>query len=279
MFRKIDVRGEERAPAPTQPAPMLQWAEVDQLVIDEDYQRDLSRASWASIRRIASAFDWSHFGALIVAPVEGGRFAIIDGQHRAHAAAICGIGAVPVIVSLLPPSAQARAFSVINSSGVKVSPIQVYRAALASGEGWALQARDAVAAGGCRLMTSNGSSEMKRIGDVFAVTLIRELVAKGQGQLISAALPPIRRHAEAMGPMSGPLLFQAPVLRVWFDALATDPAFPGLDLDAFLRRNRLLNLLEAAAHLKSQDGHRATPLHRLKCDALTLRLRQFAGAA
>ena len=41
----------------------------------------------AHLRRIAEQFDWRLFAPVIVAPIEGGLFAVIDGQHRTHAAA------------------------------------------------------------------------------------------------------------------------------------------------------------------------------------------------
>lgn len=275
-YRDIDISGEKRCALPAQAAPLLQWVKISDLVVDETYQRSLSRQSWTSIRKIAAGFDWSLFGAVAVAPVEGGRFALIDGQHRAYAAAICGAEMVPAVVNVLPISAQARAFAVINSSAIKVSPLQIYRAALASGEDWVLQSRDAVAAGGCELMTFNPTSNSRKAGQVFVVQLVRGMVEAGQARVLRAGLPPLLVHAEAMGPMSGPLLFREDVLRPWLSALAHRSAFLRLDLDAFLRRHRLMNLLEAAARLRDQPEFMRTPAAALKRDALIARLASFA---
>lgn len=52
------------------PAPMLQWIEIKDLVIDEAYQRDLTPRNWAAIRRIAANFKWSRFSPVFCAPVE-----------------------------------------------------------------------------------------------------------------------------------------------------------------------------------------------------------------
>lgn len=275
-YRTIDVAHEKRLSKPSQPAPVLQWLAVTDLVIDDTYQRGLTPHSWNCIRKIAGGFDWSHFGALLVAPVEGGRFAIIDGQHRAHAAAICGIEAVPAILSLLPVSAQARAFAVVNSSAVKVSPLQVYKAALASGEGWALQCRAAVEAAGCDLRTSNGNNENKRVGDVFSVVLIKDLVGRGASEAVTKGLAALVSHAEHIGDVAGRLLFRDDVLRPWLTVLEANPGYLALDLADFLKRNRLLNLLETAGRLRLTPEYGTTPAAVLKRNAVAARLAAFA---
>lgn len=274
-YRNIDISDETPQTAPDQPAPLLQWVKIAHLVVDETYQRSLSRQGWKAIRRIAGAFDWSHFGTLLVAPIEGGRFAIIDGQHRAHAAAICGIESLPCVVSVLPVSQQARAFAVVNSSTIRVTPLQVFRAALASEEAWAISARDAVAAGGGVLMSYNPNAALRKTGQIYAVQLVRGLVEAGQGRVIRAALPPLNAHAEAMGPMSGIVLYREDVLRPWFTAIAARPEFVHADLAGFLRKHRLMNLLEAAARLRNFPEHAKTPVPVLKRDAIVARLQAF----
>lgn len=62
-------------------APMLQWVPIADLVVDDRYQRRIAGAGRSNVRRIAEGFCWSKFAPVIVAPVAGGKFAIIDGQH------------------------------------------------------------------------------------------------------------------------------------------------------------------------------------------------------
>jgi ParB-like nuclease domain len=72
------------------PAPFLEWIETDKLVVDVTYQREIGRRGATNVNQIAENFDWSKFAPVIVAPVEGGQFAIVDGQHRTTAAILRG---------------------------------------------------------------------------------------------------------------------------------------------------------------------------------------------
>jgi hypothetical protein len=72
------------------PAPFLEWIDTDKLVVDVTYQREIGRRGATNVNQIAENFDWSKFAPVIAAPVEGGQFAIVDGQHRTTAAIIRG---------------------------------------------------------------------------------------------------------------------------------------------------------------------------------------------
>ena len=63
------------------PAPMLQWLAIAALVVDPAYQRPIARAGRRNVTKIAAGFTWSKFAPVVVAPIEGGRYAIIDGQR------------------------------------------------------------------------------------------------------------------------------------------------------------------------------------------------------
>lgn len=278
-YRSIDVAHLTPVVPSPQPAPILQWVDVADLVVDDSYQRGLHAGSWAAIRKIAEGFDWSHFGALLVAPVEGGKFALIDGQHRAHAAAICGIASVPCIVSILPVSAQARAFAVVNSTATRVSPLQIYKAALASGEGWALACDRHVAAAGCRLMPNNISYKDRKLGQIFAVATIRAALDRVGGvHAVRVGLQALLTHAQAMGPLSGVQVFQKDVLHPWLTVLVENPAFLDIDLDGFLRRNRLVALLDSSDKLMAHAQYSTMKGPQLRRVALMLRLTEFQGA-
>ncbi|MBI1620099.1 ParB N-terminal domain-containing protein [Aquamicrobium zhengzhouense] len=139
-MRSIDVTKLKRpANVDSGPAPMLQWIRIEQLVVDDSYQRDLKAGNWKTIQRIAEAFRWSRFSPVFVAPVEGGRFAIIDGQHRTHAAAICGFAEVPCQVVQMSLEEQAASFAAVNGLVTKVTLQQIFKAALTAGETWAIE--------------------------------------------------------------------------------------------------------------------------------------------
>jgi hypothetical protein len=189
-MRRIDVPKLDIVPAPG-PAPMLQWIEIAQLVIDEAYQRDLGPRNWAAIRRIAEDFHWSRFSPVFCAPVEGGAFAIIDGQHRTHAAAMCGFKSVPCQVVQMSGDEQAQAFHTVNGAVTAVTIWNLFRAELAAGnpEAGALVAM--AQAAGCSIATANAAAKNKKPGTIFFIQGIKALHAK-HGDTLRQALAMVR---------------------------------------------------------------------------------------
>lgn len=126
-FRPLNAAAYPRPmPCDPGPAPMLQWIDLDLLVVDDRYQREIGGRGRKNINAIAAAFNWSKFSPVVVAPVTGGRFAIIDGQHRCTAALVAGIPSVPCQVVQADRVQQARAFAAVNSAVTRMSPIQMF---------------------------------------------------------------------------------------------------------------------------------------------------------
>lgn len=198
------------------PVPMLQWLALDRLVIDEAYQRPLGRGNWKSIENIAANFQWSRFSPVLVAPIPGGLFAVIDGQHRTHAAALCGIAEIPAMVVQVGLEEQSRAFAWVNSQTVRVTLFHIYKAALAAGEDWAVRADAAVTAGGCRLMPYNKSASEKGAGEVFCIGLLKKLIEAGHDTAISAGLAAIR----AVPALDRSVCYTDFILQPWIGAVA-----------------------------------------------------------
>lgn len=188
-WRKVDtaksLKPEDFSPGP---APMLQWIDIDLLVVDDSYQRPLERSNWNAIKRIARNFQWSRFSPVFVAPVEGGKFAIIDGQHRTHAAAAVGVEQVPCQVVTMNLKEQAAAFAAVNGTVTKVTIWQIYKAALTAGEEWATTASAIAEEGGCRLMTRNGSTVAKKPGEIYGIRMFCEVVQRYKRDVIVLAL-------------------------------------------------------------------------------------------
>lgn len=270
MFRPIDI---PEAPAHAlcdQAAPMFQWVALADLVLDARYQRDITGAGRRNIARIAREFRWSRFSPLLVAPVEGGKFAVIDGQHRAHAAALCGIDQVPVMAVLMDLREQAQAFRAINGNVTKVSAQEIFKAALASGEAWAVECDRVVSAAGCRLMQSNVSADQRKPGQITAVGLVRKHVDAGTGNVVTAGLRALRESGD--GDHEG--LYLGAILRPWFEAIATSTRYLRADLVAFVNRHDLETLLEEA-----RGNARVTPgganATGLLCEMIEARLHAF----
>lgn len=175
------------------PAPMLQWIDIALLVVDDSYQRPLERGNWSNIRKIAKNFRWSMFSPVFVAPVEGGKFAIIDGQHRTHAAALCGVEQVPCQVVTMNHTEQAAAFAAVNGTVTHVTIWHIFKAALAAGEEWATKALTIAEEGGCRLMTSNSSAINKKPGEIYGIRMFSEVVEKYDRDVVVTALKCIRQ--------------------------------------------------------------------------------------
>lgn len=240
-----------------QPAPQLLWLEVTDLMIDNRYQRPLNRNNIAAIRRIAAEFQWSRFSPALVAPVEGGKYAIIDGQHRAHAAAACGFKRIPAMVVLVPPSEQAQAFIEINTRQIRVSAHNVLRAAMIAREPWAVAASEAVSAAGCLLMTTNRSTKDKKPGEIYAVALIRQMVESGKAAAVTAGLDALFAYDP-----TATANFSDALLNPWLGAVS---ATGQLSRDVLLRTlhaQRPWLVIDAADRIAKMDRSGALPYRR-----------------
>lgn len=248
-MRLVDVTNQTRISATTQELPSLDWVSIRELRIDDTYQRPLGKGNWTRIRKIASDFRWTRFTPVLVSPLEEGGFAVIDGQHRVHAAALCGFDRVPAMVVEMERREQASSFSHVNGSVTAMSAFHVYKAALAAGEAWAEACQRAVAEGDCRLMVSNSSTMHKKPGEVFAVSLIRDLVAKDKCAEVSAALGALRDYDE-----SGRVgLYSAYILRPWLTCVAEVGTATRDGLAGFLAKNDPYLVIERARRLHKTD--------------------------
>lgn len=188
------------------PVPQLQWIEIENLVIDPRYQREIFSKGRANVLKIAREFDWTKFAPVIVAPVIGGGFAIVDGQHRTTGAALRGIEKVPCFVIMADPSQQAAAFAAINGNVTAMTPMQIYHARVAAGEEQAVALHAALEKAGISICRYPVSAKLMKPGETFAVGILSKLHrlypeplfvlalrclvagAKGKGGLIRASL-------------------------------------------------------------------------------------------
>ncbi|WP_170133810.1 ParB N-terminal domain-containing protein [Palleronia aestuarii] len=248
--------------------------EIVKLRVDDAYQRGLGPANWKSIRRIAGDFRWSRFTPVLCAPVPGGLFAIIDGQHRTHAALMCGIEAVPCMVVHMSVAEQASSFSWVNGNVTAISQLQIYKAALAAREPWAIASRAAVEEAGCRLMTSNRSNTQKRAGEIYTVPLIRSYIEAGCEDVVVRGLRAIRRADE----VGDPAFYLAGIVKPWLAVVAEAKA-PTALLERFCRAHSLVEISEQASALRKRPEYRGKTLNDLTRASMLALLRQFAQGA
>lgn len=274
----IDTARYKPATLRDQPQPVLIWAKVAELVIDRRYQREITAAGRNAIQRIANNFDWKKYQPILVAPATGGRMAVVDGQHRAHAAAVLGLEAIPAMTVPMTPSEQAAGFVSINRDRIRMSTHNVYRAELEAGTEWAVQARDAVEKSGCHLATANPSSATKKPGTVFAVNLIRKMISNGEGAAVTEGLRAIleSQASEEVDSYTGP------ALSVWLTALAKNQQFFRLDLPTIFDGLDIIDLLDKSRRRAREMG---VPARKLATDEVVAQLtahkdaRQAQGVA
>lgn len=175
-------------PAPDAGAvPMMQWVKVADLVVDDAYQRPIYGAGHQNVARIAAGFRWSKFTPLICAPVQGGKFAIIDGQHRATAAALLGIDSVPAQIVIADKAEQAAAFKAINGQVTRIHRLALQHAALAAGDPEAAALQEVADAAGVTILRYPRGLDRLEPGQTMALGAIAEgLRSYGRDSVITA---------------------------------------------------------------------------------------------
>jgi len=187
--------------------PSLQFCRPSDLRIDPAYQRDVANGpSKALIHRIAQAWNWDLCQPLMVARRRDfiDRLFVIDGQHRLEAARLRGdIDELPCfIVSYDSPADEAAGFVALNQQRRPLSRLELFRAAVASGDSQAGAIMTALADAGLSLaphtnytawkpgMVSNIAgieASWRRHGAGVTKTALRALAQAFAGQVLQYA--------------------------------------------------------------------------------------------
>ncbi|OYX62720.1 MAG: hypothetical protein B7Y88_13790 [Sphingomonadales bacterium 32-64-17] len=116
--------------------PVLQYLVPGELQVDDSYQRQLDGASEALIRKIAQHWNWDLCQPLVVSRRSGGTLYVIDGQHRLKAALLRGdISQLPCqVVEYATPADEAASFVQLNQLRKALSKMELFKAAVASGD-------------------------------------------------------------------------------------------------------------------------------------------------
>lgn len=140
--------------------PVLQYCAPDQLSVDEAYQRSLdSKSSQLLIRKIAQHWDWGLCQPLIVARRDDNQLFVVDGQHRHAAARLRGdIWQLPcVVASFATMAAEAASFVALNQQRRPLSQLDLFKAALASGDEESVATVRAIEAAGLTLAATTNN--------------------------------------------------------------------------------------------------------------------------
>lgn len=157
--------------------PALDWIDKTLIDIDTTYQRGLDGQR---VERIATTFAWDSFGAIVVAPANGGRFHCIDGQHRLEAARRHPkVSVVPaIVIARTGLSAEAETFVNVNGARKNVSALEMFWAEVAAENEDAETVRQVCERAGVRILRYPGSNGKYSPRETVAIQALRALADK-----------------------------------------------------------------------------------------------------
>lgn len=234
---------------------VFRWVAIPDLVVDRTYQRLVMEAGRRNIRRIAEAFRWELFAPLVVAARPGGKFAILDGQHRANAAAVRGdLKELPCLVIEADDRMQARAFATINGIVTRVHPMHLFRARIAAGDAGAVAADRAARAAGARILAYPVEAKLLKPGETLARRTIEQAVARVGHDIVVAAIELITKTGDG-----NPGLLRADIIEGFSDCLFNHPdwAVKKVEVRAAVSAKGVRVLYEMTARAAGGRGARA----------------------
>jgi hypothetical protein len=168
--------------------PRLDWLALRDLVIDPFFQRDITVAGQKNILAIARSFNWTAFSPIVVAPAGlRGKFSIIDGQHRAHAAKLIGLDRVPCAIVDIDVAAQAKAFGEINANITKMHAVARFHALVAAGDDRAVAVASIAADAGVTILRGPRDAKfMKPRQTLLSWQLEKFAMAHGRAAVVLA---------------------------------------------------------------------------------------------
>lgn len=161
-------------------APVLRTVDPKSLLVESDYQRDLSGKSLSLVRKIVSGWDWAKFKPPICADTGDGLF-VIDGQHTAIAAATHpSIKEIPVIVVVAPSmERRAGAFVSHNRDRLTMTAAQVFYGDLAAKDKHAQKVMESCVKAGASIPRLPPAKGQWKPGQIAAIAELKDL----QGRL------------------------------------------------------------------------------------------------
>lgn len=255
-------------------APMLQWIAIADLVVDDSYQRPIGRAGRHNVGDIAKDFHWSRFGTVVVSPVIGGKYAIVDGQHRTTAALLAGHAAVPCQVIIAPASEQARAFHAINGKTTRITALSLHKAAVMAGDTEALAIERVAAKAGVKVLRYPLAELQQNPGETMAIGTIADCLREHGEDLTGLSLKLIvgTRNNVRGGVLSC-------IIRANARALTRLPSAIREDEPALIGAFERINLIREMSKAQAAERSRGTAIWTVLADRLTELLQKHFGLA
>jgi hypothetical protein len=148
--------------------PELQWVSIDLVDVDANYQREIKKGL---VDKILRRFSWSKFGAVVLSRQTGGRFTVVEGQHRWKAASLHpDVSEIPaVIVAHADLAGEAASFLAINRDRMAVTSVEQYWAGLTAGDDAAIAISNVLQSAGCDVVPAQGHYRPNLTNSISAI--------------------------------------------------------------------------------------------------------------
>lgn len=213
--------------------PRLEWLAIADLVINDDYQREISAKGLAHIQAIARHFSWSKFSPVIVAK-RGKVYEIVDGQHSTIAALSVGHKRVPACIVDCSAEDAAAIFAAVNGDVTPISVLQLFKAARVSKEPWALAVDRVCRKAGIEPMVYPIPKNKQRPMMTMAIGTLRNRMGRYGEAVMAATLCCLAASPSAMEPG----FFTSSIISSWAFVFSANPAWmarPQLVAEAFAK--------------------------------------------
>lgn len=245
--------------------PSLEWIPLDQLNIDEGYQRSIeNETSRRLIKRIAISWDWDLCQPLSVSRRTDGDLYVVDGQHRLSAARLRGdLPHLPCIISSRRSALdEAHTFVALNRNRRPLSAMDVFRAEFAAGDGDSREVMDLIESAGLSLAAHQNWYAWKP-KQIYCVTTVQGAYRIRGRVVTSAALVAL---AEAWPDQ--PLRFAARVLQglvpFFAEELKDQAAFdPDVFDEVLPSKTQAEWLAQSQLHAATHGTNLGTAMHAL----------------
>lgn len=213
--------------------PAMEWVALDELYVDESYQRKIeARSSQELIRNIAKDWDWRLCQPLSVGRRPDDTLAVMDGQHRLTAAKMrSDIPRLPCVIFDQPSvEDEAKTFVKLNKRRRSLNSVDVFRASIAAGSAESSEVMALIQKSGLVLAPhSNYTAWQPRM--IYCVPGIASAYRRYGPLTIDQGLSAL---ADAFD--GNILRYAGQILRSLFVFLATDGRDPDFKLEAFVDR-------------------------------------------
>jgi ParB-like nuclease domain len=188
MMRVISTVGFDRPKAVNAGAPpSLRWLPVADLLLDSGYRGPFTRKGREKVNRIAAAFSWTCFAPVVVAPVEEAKFVILDGGHRATAAAVAGFDHIPCQIVAVTRAERCAASKILNGNSMPASRMALHAAGVIANDEYATQMADICARAEVEVLRYPVPVDRQTAGQTMAVGAIAQCLRRyGEETLITA---------------------------------------------------------------------------------------------